>query len=236
MDAYFFWFTLLLSVVVILVAYFKRSMDFSAVLASGLVGALVIITLGGDWLWIYLILAFFALGNLISRYKRSVKEQYHVGQGKRTFRNVFGNGGAATVFALVYWLTQRELFLVGIAGAMAAATADTFATEIGQVYEKRPRLITSFKRVDVGISGAVSSYGLLAALVGSSIISAITLILNQEVCVFLICTISGFIGCNIDSFLGATIEKKMLNTHLVNFIATFLAGIIAASLFYLSIS
>ena len=236
MEFYLFWFTILVSVFIILIAYLKDRIDLSAVLASGFVGITIIVALRDSWQWIYLILGFFIAGNLISRYRESVKTQYHVEQERRTFRNVFGNGAASTIFAIVYWFTHKELFLVGIVGAMATATADTFATEVGQAHERKPRLITTLKKVDVGTSGAVSLYGLSAALIGSSIISTIPLLFSQNMTIFVIGTISGFIGCNIDSFFGATIEKGMLNTHMVNFIATFLGGIIAMSLFYLCVS
>ena len=93
-DPYFL-LTLGVSVAVILVAYAKKKIDTSAVLASGLVGFLVMFSLSDKWFLIYLVVAFFALGNLVTRYRFSVKAEYKVAEGIRSFLNVFGNGGAA---------------------------------------------------------------------------------------------------------------------------------------------
>ena len=50
-------------------------------------------------------------------------------------------------------------------GAFAAATADTWATEIGG-FSLHPRLITSGRRVPPGVSGGVTLLGFLASALG----------------------------------------------------------------------
>jgi len=92
--------TVVFSVVVILYAYVKKKIDLSAAVASGVVGVAALLMVGVEW--IYLILAFFVYGNLVTRYKYKVKERYGVAEKARTYRNVFGNGGAALLFAFFY--------------------------------------------------------------------------------------------------------------------------------------
>lgn len=227
----FFLFTLFFSVVIVSFAYFCGKIDSSAVLASGFVGFGVMFFLLDRWPLIYLVLAFFVLGNFVTRYRHSVKEKYDVAEGVRSFRNVFGNGGAATIFSILYFLYRFDFLLAGVVGAMAAATADTFATEIGQVYERRPRLITNLKPVAVGTSGAVSLYGFFAAFVGSFFVSLIPLVFfGSGFSIVFVGTVAGFLGCVFDSFIGATLEKRLMDTHLTNFFATSFAGVVAVFL------
>lgn len=230
---FFFLATVIFAVAIILYAYQKKKIDLSALVAAGLVGTVALLTVGVDWL--YLILTFFIIGNLITKYKYSAKKNLGVAEGIRTFRNVFGNGGAATIFAIFYLLTDRNpVLLLGFMGAMATATADTFATEIGQAHEREPRLITNLRKTKVGTSGAISLPGSIAALIGAGIISSIPLFFSinlDKTPIFFIGTISGFIGCNVDSLIGATIERKKVDKHMTNFLGT-LSGGISAMLLY----
>jgi len=226
----FFIFTVIIAISIIIYAYLKKKIDISAVLASGIVGIVVLLTLGERWNLIYLVVGFFILGNLVTKYKYSVKKKRRVAEGVRTFRNVFGNGGAATIYSLLFFLTNSQALLSGILGAMATAAADTFATEIGQAHEKNPRLITNLKRVPVGKSGAVSVPGLIGSLLGSGAISIVPVILGSNFMIFFIGIISGFIGCIIDSIMGATFERKIIDKHMTNFVATMAGGLIAVIL------
>lgn len=226
----YFLFTFAFAIFIIVYAYWKNKIDRSAMIASGIVGFTVLFSLGDYWHMIYLVLAFFGFGNLITKYRYSVKEKYRVEEGVRTFRNVFGNGGAATVFSILYFITQSPILLLGVVGSVATASADTFATEVGQAHERTPRLITTLKKVRVGRSGAVSSYGLIASLMGATIISLIPLFSGGSLAIFFIGISTGFIGCMIDSLIGATIERKKLDKHMTNFIATTAGGVFAVLL------
>ncbi len=228
----FYLITLIIAVVFILYAYWKGKIDNSALISSGVIGFIVLFSLGDRWPYLWLILVFFFVGNIVTKYRYSKKERRSVAEGTRTWKNVFGNGGAATIFAIFYWLTGNEILLLAFIGAMATASGDTFATEVGQAHEKEPRLITNFKRVRVGTSGGVSVHGLIAALIGAGVISFVALILSQNLLTFVIGILAGFIGCNADSLFGATIERKRLDKHMINFLGTLSGGISAMILSY----
>jgi uncharacterized protein (TIGR00297 family) len=235
----FFIFTLFVSGLIISSAYWKKKIELSAVLASILVGAFALLTVGAYWL--YLILAFFVFGNIVTKFKYNVKKEKGVAEKERTFRNVFGNGGAALVFALFFVVTKHPVFLMGYLGAMAAAAADTFATEIGMVYDIEPRLITNFRRAKVGVNGAISVAGTTAAVLGAAAISLVPLFyptpgLDKNM-IFFIGTIAGVFGSFVDSFVGATIEGKLelMDNHMTNFIGTLAGGTVAVILFKLLI-
>lgn len=216
-----------MSFVVIAFAYWRGRIDVSALFASGLVGIIVMFFLLEDWPFIYLVIGFFAFGNLVTRYRYSIKEEYRVAEGVRSFRNVFGNGGAATIFSILFFFTGLPVLLLGVVGSMATAMADTFATEVGQAHEKKPWLITTWKRVEVGRSGAVSIYGLIASFFGAALISSIPLFFGGTFELLFVGAFAGFFGCNVDSLIGATIERKKLDKHMTNFIATTIGGLAA---------
>jgi uncharacterized membrane protein len=88
-------------------------------------------------------------------------------------------------------------------------------------------MIISGKKVAVGTSGAVSGYGLAASLVGAFLTSLIPALLGSGLLVVAVGTVAGFLGCVVDSFIGATLEKKLMDTHLTNFVATFSGGLFA---------
>jgi len=231
---YYLWVTVSLCVLILVYAYLKKKIELTALIASGIVGVAIFISLGGLWYWIYLVLAFFIIGNLVSKYKLGEKERNGVGQEIRTYKNVFGNGGSAVIYSLLYYYTGNSLLLYGFVGAMATATADTFATEIGQIYDKKPRLITNpRKKVRVGTSGAISAPGTIASLAGAFLLSLITVVFSHQIAYLYVGALSGFIGCNIDSLLGAVIEKRLIDKHTVNFLATLAGGLSALLLAFL---
>lgn len=207
-------------------AYSKQKIDLSAVVSTGIVGGICLIA--GGMLWITPLFIFFVLGSMVSGYKRTFKKKVGVEQSIRTYRNVFSNGGAAAIFALMYLFIENELYFIGLMGAMATAMADTSATELGQVYGKHPRLILNMKKVPLGTPGGVSKQGLLFSLLGSGIISSLLFIWGYDVAIFTVVLISGFVGALIDSLLGASIERKgYIDTHMVNLIATIMGGSLA---------
>jgi uncharacterized membrane protein len=111
---------------------------------------------------------------------------------------------------------------------MATVDADTWATELGVLSQTPPRLITSFKAVEVGTSGGVSVLGTLATLGGGALIGlagAIFIGLEHALGGLLIgartnpipialelgwllpvAAFSGLAGSLFDSLLGATVQ------------------------------
>ena len=217
--------------VILYYAYRKEKIDKSAILATAICGFICLVA--GGIKWIEPLILFFIVGNIFSHYKKTLKRKLGVEQEIRTWKNVFANGGAAIIFAWLYILFSYSVFLFGLIGAMACALADTSATELGQIYGKKPRLIKNLKRVPIGTPGAVSDEGFAFALLGSGIISSLLLFWGYPMIVFLICLFAGFFGSVIDSVFGCTIEKKgdVDTTHVINFLTTLAAGCLAIALY-----
>jgi uncharacterized protein (TIGR00297 family) len=229
--------------------YAKRKINTSAFLGTFTLGVLILLLLGFEYGYagVLTLFAFFLFGNMVTKYKYDKKAALGVAEGNKGMRdihNVLGNGLSPLIFAVLYAVFSQHynpLFLLGFAGAVATACADTFSTEIGQA-EGKPRLITTFEKVPVGTNGGVSLPGFGAAVLGSALISLVCLtfvsssgLAHIRAPFFFVCLVSGFLGSVVDSFFGATVENRNplnLNKHHVNVLATFSGGIIAIGLGY----
>jgi len=216
-------------------AYRFRTADLSGLFSIALVGIILLVFAEASWMLI--MLTFFIIGSLATKYKYAYKKRLGIEQGQggaRGYRNVFANGLAASAAAVLYGVFVRPEFIVIYVGCVATAAADTLASEIG-VTGGTPYLITTFKKVPVGTNGGVTLTGEAVAVVGGFAVSFVALLLNvitPEMAA--ICTITGFIGTNIDSLVGATLENKgYLGNAGTNLIATVTGGIVALGLYLL---
>lgn len=201
------------AVIISLIAYKLGSLNSSGAYAAVLVGT-IIFGVGG-WQWAVILLLFFISSSGLSKAFKSKKagleEKFSKG-GRRDWAQVIGNGGLATLFALLFGIfpEQNLLWLLFLA-ALAAVNADTWATEIGVLSPSEPRAILDpRKKVEKGTSGGVSIVGSLGALAGSLLIAIPGAILSPQgartLDVILIITLAGVIGSFVDSYLGATVQ------------------------------
>ena len=159
-----------------------------------------------------LLLAFFVLSTFLSRRGTARNE-----------RQVIANGGIAALAALAgNWLW--------FAGALAAANADTWATEIGTHSPTPPRLITSWARVSAGTDGGMTLLGTVGGITGAGFVAGVSYVLGQRS--GLAIAEAGIAGMLVDSLLGATVQGKVrwMDNDAVN-LATTLAGAVCTGLF-----
>lgn len=223
-------------------AYRARIADISAMLSATLMGVIIIIS--SDVSWFFILLAFFFLGSLFTRYKYSYKKAHGLAEkkgGARGYKNVFSNSLAALSLAIAYRIFYPSydlLLLTMYLGSVATACGDTLASEIGQTYKGEPRMITTFRKAPPGTDGAVSGLGQGAALFGSLAIALLAMLIpgiNIDYRIVAIVVAGGFIGTNIDSVLGATLQQKgYLTNNGVNLVAT-IAGAIVSGIIYLGL-
>ena len=169
---------------------------------------------GVGWRGAALLLAFFVSSSLLSRAVEG-------GRG-RNERQVVANGGIAALAALAgNW--------AAFAGALAAATADTWATEIGSRSRIPPRLITSGKPVPAGTDGGITLLGTAGGIAGAVFVAALARVLDPGG--FLIAVaVAGIAGMLLDSLLGATLQGRLkwLDNDAVNLAATAAGAGVAA--------
>ncbi|MGB8217861.1 MAG: TIGR00297 family protein [Candidatus Methanoperedens sp.] len=220
-------------------AYRARIADISAMLSATLLGVVIIISNNKGWFLFSILLAFFLLGSLFTRYKYGYKLARGIAEGKggaRGYKNVFSNSLAALSLAVAYGIfpAHGQLLLAGYLGSVATACGDTLASEIGETYKGEPRMITTFKKTKPGTDGAISHLGEAAAFFGAFAIAILAFFLIQKNIILMIAAAAGgFIGTNIDSVLGATLQQKgYLSNNGVNLFATISGATIAGILYY----
>jgi uncharacterized protein (TIGR00297 family) len=185
--------------------------SFAAVLM-----AIIIFGFGG-WLFTLPLLVFFISSNILSRVGKNLKNTFKLlyeKSEKRDAKQVFANGGIASAWAILYFYWSSEIVFYLYLSSIAAANADTWATELGVFNKKNPRIVTTFKPVEKGRSGGISIIGSLAALGGSLLIAFSIIILDypiyQNLPTLLYVMFAGFFASFVDSFLGATFQAQYL--------------------------
>lgn len=127
---------------------------------------------------------------------------------------MFGPGGWALAFSPGAWMAA-------FAGSYAAATADTWGTEIGTLVRGTPHSILTRRPIPTGLSGGVTRTGTAAEIVGAAWIAAATAgaltLLNRwpEPRWTFAATqhfiapvlVGGIAGALVDSVLGATLQE-----------------------------
>jgi len=153
------------------------------------------------------------LSRAFKKRKGALSEEFAKGS-QRDWGQVLANGGLGTLLIVILSLSEAESTVKGwiwfaYAGTLAAVNADTWATELGVLDPRHPRLITNSRPVEPGTSGAISPYGTLAALGGAALIGLVGAIfspIGTRLPLILAASLGGFCGSLFDSFLGATLQ------------------------------
>jgi uncharacterized protein (TIGR00297 family) len=204
----------LLAFLVAIVAHRFRSLTGSGVVATTLVGGSVVAG-SGWWAGVILILYFVSSSGL-SFVTRGKPDSIEQARGKqRDAWQVLANGGAAAAFALAGLVVSNpEAWIMATVGSIAGAAADTWATELGRFSRSPPRLVTTWRQVPSGTSGAISMAGTLASLAAATCIALLAagpgLLVSglSSAQVFGVVTIAGILGSLTDSILGATLQER----------------------------
>jgi uncharacterized protein (TIGR00297 family) len=188
---------------VALVAYRRRTLTADGAVGAAVIGCIVHAQGGAPATGA--LLAFFGSSSALSRLGHARKASAPLAQAKGARRDVWqvlANGGVA---ALSIGL-GRQRGSGGFVGALAAAAADTWATELGLLAKREPRLITTLRPVIAGTSGGVTLKGLAASVGGTLLVGATWSVLGGGRPGVRGAVLAGLGGSLVDSFLGATIQ------------------------------
>ncbi|GBD32231.1 hypothetical protein HRbin33_01195 [bacterium HR33] len=125
----------------------------------------------------------------------------------RDARQVLANGTWAALGTLIL-PAAPALGWATFAGALNAAQADTWATELGIARSATARLITSGRPVPAGTSGAVTLAGTLGGVSGAILLSGIAFSLGLSLSLASGALLGGIAGMLADSLLGATAQGR----------------------------
>lgn len=201
---------------------------------GGLLG--VLIFLGAGFTGLALLALFFGLGSAASAWKVADKRQLGLAeenQGRRTAGQVLANAGVAGLLGLLSWQfpAHAPLLQPMLAGSFAAATADTLASELGNVYGRRYYNILTFRPDTRGLNGVVSLEGTLLGAAGSALLAAVYCLTNGWGPAFWWLLVAGTTGNLTDSVVGATLERRhYITNNTVNLLNTLVGALTVAAL------
>ena len=196
-------------------AFLKQSLDLSGTISAVVMGVIVLwcTQLEGFLLLLLFFVGSNVVGRLSKRIRRQTSGELFIEQkgSRRDSMQVLSNGLMATLGALMWYCTGKLSALVMFGAAIAEATSDTFAGEIGRLSKKPPVSIRTLTPVPKGLSGGITLLGTATAFIASLVIALSWFIFFGRYCASVshgllalsIIAITGFMGCIVDSYLGA---------------------------------
>jgi uncharacterized protein (TIGR00297 family) len=233
-DRYRLLFALVLAFGLSFILYFINLLTIDGARAATVLG-LVTYGFGGLEMAILIVLFFFSSNIVGIPFGKRVNALSHASSSsRRTGSQVWGNAFWVAIFTIIWFVLKADMFFIAAIGAIATASADTWATEVGTRFRTKAYLITNRKEVEIGTDGAISFPGTIAAILGALFIAGLALFFDKN---FLILSsvsifIGGLFGTFADSYLGAVFQygTKQLpvildsdenrDNNTVNFIAT----------------
>ncbi|OKY78236.1 MAG: Cytidylyltransferase family enzyme [Candidatus Methanohalarchaeum thermophilum] len=230
-----------------IIAYRFKILSHNGIYLAFVIGIIISLTSGVGWLLI--LLSFVLAGFLSTRFGIEEKRRRKASEGnngQRNIKNVFANGLAPLAIAILFWIHQnffagqaitrtavstaigQNFYFTAYVGAVAAATSDTLASELGSL-DRETRLITNLrKKVKPGSEGGISLIGELSTFIGGLLIGLIAFFLSGQKNILIIAPLAGVLGSHVDSLLGATLETRgVLSNEEVNIISTLFGSISA---------
>jgi uncharacterized membrane protein len=98
-------------------------------------------------------------------------------------------------------------WVAAFAGSYAAATADTWGTEIGTLARGKPHSILTFRPIAAGLSGGVTWAGTAAEVAGAAWIALTAAAVTARAAFIIPVAVGGIAGALTDSLLGATVQE-----------------------------
>jgi uncharacterized protein (TIGR00297 family) len=219
---------LLVTAAFAVLAYALGMISRSGAIGGLLVGTVIYASLGPQG---FAVLALFVVGgSLLTWFGYRRKQNTGTAQdqgGRRGARNAIANCAVAVSCALLAAATGLELFTIAFVASIGAAFADTSESEIGQLFSRTPRMITTLRKVSPGTDGAISIAGTIAGAVAACLTAtlALTLGLLQSPQSALLVALAALLGTVADSLIGARYPR--IGNEATNVLCTLVAAVLA---------
>jgi len=191
MITYMFGF--MLSTVIVLLAYYKESLNISGSVSAIIIGTLLY-HYGGPYFF-FVLISFFVLSGVVGYSKDNAPSN-------RNALQVISNSLLALLFAMIYSYQDTQIYAVLFFVSIGVSASDTWSSEIGKCSKNDPYHILKWRRVDKGLSGGVSLLGLLGAIAASLLYSLMAIVIIRDFYYILLIFGFSFLGSIIDSILG----------------------------------
>jgi len=169
----------------------------------------------GGWHWLIPVLLFFFSSAAFTKLSNNIQGVKNESTARNAWQ-VIANIVWAVTSSVLFLLTRNEIFILLFIAFLAAVTADTWASEIGPLINKRCFSLAKIRMVPAGTNGGISFFGSLAALAGATFISSLSYYIffgSWHWDIIAVLSLSGFIACFADSLLGTFVEDKMLQMN-----------------------
>jgi uncharacterized protein (TIGR00297 family) len=190
-------------------AHRARALSTSGAIAATAVG---IAAVSAGWGWGALLVVYFVSSTLIGRWRHADRASIVHGVtdkgGRRDAVQVLANGGVFAIAAVAWSVRPGITLAAAAAGALAAAAADTWATEVGTLAGGEPRSLLSGKRIARGMSGGVTWAGTLATAFGALLLGAAALGLGWPLRSAIAGAAGGVAGSVVDSLAGGVLQER----------------------------
>lgn len=188
--------------IVAALAYRARALSLGGAVAAFAVGAAIFGR--GGWPAAAVLFAFFLPSTFLSRFG-ATRKRAMTGErtGARSAWQVLANGGVAALCTLggVHAATPLA---AAFAGAFAAASADTWGTEIGMLSRTPPVSILTLRPLAPGRSGGVTLLGIAASCAGALVVAIVAALTG--IAPLWSVALGGVAGAVADSVLGASLQ------------------------------
>lgn len=172
-----------------------------------------------------LLLFFFVTSVALGRVRRPARRGAGASPPRKAGQ-VLANGGVPAALGVLHaaGLLAAPTAAAGVVGALAVATADTWASEVGRAAAGPTRIPLGWARVPPGTTGGVSVAGSVAAVLGAGALAGTAELLGPAGPDDWVVTglAAGVGGTVVDSLLGDLLERRLgwLGNDAVNALAT----------------
>jgi uncharacterized protein (TIGR00297 family) len=178
-------------------------------IAAHLLGIYIFGILGPEWA---APVAFFFISSVTFTKINGIVHRKDHSAGNRNIWQVMANILVSVVFSILFLISGQQIYIYLYISSIAAVTADTWASEIGPIFQKRCFSLAKWGKADAGVSGGISIAGTLASFSGSILLSLLAwkvLFRVIEIESILIISTAGFLASFMDSVLGAFLEPRL---------------------------
>ena len=195
-------------------------LDFAGVALAVVMG--LMIALFGKPEFLAMILLFLAASVIVTKYGYEKKREMGLYEHERSWENVLANGLIPTICAVLHPAIGWGPYV----GALAAITADKFASELG-VLGGEPVNLLNFKKTKRGTNGAITMFGSLMSLDAGLLVGIAAFFLLPGLDLWKVVAIGliGFAGSMVDSIVGVLEEKGIGNKATTNAICSIFGAV-----------